>query len=57
MTADEIVKLAKEVRDAQKSYFLTRSRTELDRSKKLERTLDKAIEDYLNPNTQMDLFG
>lgn len=57
MTADEIIKLAKEMRDAQKSWFLYHNRADLDRSKKLERQLDTAIDEYLNPNPQMDLFG
>lgn len=57
MTPDEIIKLAKETRDAQKAYFKTRGYTELDQSKKLEKTLDRAIDEYLNPNPQIDLFG
>lgn len=57
MTPDEIIKLAKETRDAQKAYFKTRGYTELDKSKQLEKRLDKAIEDYLNPNPQIDMFG
>lgn len=57
MTPDEIVKLAKEMRDAQKSYFKTRSSGDLDKSKRLERQLDKAIDEYINPNPQIDLFG
>lgn len=60
MTPDEIIKLAKETRDAQKAYFKTRGYTELDNSKQLERQLerqlDKAIDDYLNP-PQPDLFS
>lgn len=57
MTADEIIKLAKEMRDAQKSWFLCHNRADLDKSKRLERQLDKEIENYINPNMQMDLFG
>ena len=57
MTSDEIIKLAKKTRDAQKSYFATRERIALNTSKELERKLDKAIEDYLTPNPQIDLFG
>lgn len=57
MTPDEIIKLAKETRDAQKAYFKTRGYTELDKSKKLEKRLDKAIDEYLTPNPQIDLFG
>lgn len=57
MTADEIIKLAKEMRDAQKSWFLCHNQADLDRSRKLERQLDTAIDEYMNPNPQMDLFG
>lgn len=57
MTADEIIKLAKEMRDAQNAWFLCHNRADLDRSRKLERQLDAAIEEYMNPNPQMDLFG
>ena len=57
MTADEIIKLAKEMRDAQKSWFLCHNRADLDRSRKLERQLDKAIDEYMNPDIQMNLFG
>ena len=57
MTADQIIRLAKEMRDAQKAWFLFHNRADLDRSKKLERQVDAAIEEYLNPNPQMDLFG
>ena len=57
MTADEIIKLTKEMRDAQKSWFLCHNRADLDKSKRLERQLDREIENYLNPNMQMDLFG
>ena len=57
MTADEIIKLAKEMRDAQKSWFLCHNHADLDKSKRLERQLDREIENYLNPNMQMDRFG
>lgn len=56
MTADEIIKLAKEMRDAQKSWFLCHNRADLDKSKRLERQLDAAIDEYLNP-PQPDLFS
>lgn len=57
MTADEIINLAKEMRTAQKSWFKFHNQADLDRSRKLERQLDAAIEEYMNPNPQMDLFG
>ena len=49
MTEKEIIKLAKEMRDTQKSYFKTRSSTDLQRSRQLERRLDAEIEAYLDP--------
>lgn len=57
MTSDEIIKLAKKTRDAQKRYFATRDRYDLSMSKALEHQLDQAIEDYMIPNPQIDLFG
>ncbi len=50
--SDELRKLAvlaKQTRDAQKSYFRDRTRTGLDACKKLERKLDEAIKDVLEP--------
>lgn len=55
MTADEIVKLVKETREAQKAYFKSRSQADLEKSKRLERLLDKEISLYLDP--QPRLFG
>lgn len=59
MTEKEIIKLAKQVRDAQKRYFATRGRMDLASSKQLERELDEAIEEYEHENPQLliDLFG
>ena len=59
MTEKEIIKLAKQVRDAQKRYFATRGRMDLAASKQLERELDDAIEEYEHENPQLliDLFG
>ena len=58
MNEKEIIKLAKQVRDAQKRYFATRSRMDLAASKQLERELDEAIEQYEHENPQLliDLF-
>ena len=53
MTADEIIKLAKEMRDAQKSWFLCHNRSDLDKSKRLERQLDAAIDEYFNPQPSL----
>ena len=58
MNEKDIIKLAKRVRDAQKRYFATRSRQDLQDSKSLEKSLDLAIEEYehTNPQLLIDLF-
>lgn len=48
MTERDIIKLAKETREAQKAYFKTRSSSDLQRSKQLERKLDAAIREYFD---------
>lgn len=53
MTEKEIIRLAEKMRNAQKDYFATRSRTALNESKRLERQLDEAIEDYNHQNPQL----
>ena len=58
MSEKDIINLAKRMRDAQKRYFATRSRGDLNESKALERSLDLAIEEYEHNNPQLliDLF-
>ena len=53
MTATDLAKLAKNTRDAQKTYFRTRSTEDLRISKDWERRLDKAVAMVLAPP---DLF-
>lgn len=43
MTARSFFNLVREMREAQKSYFLTRSRDLLEKSKSLEREVDREI--------------
>jgi hypothetical protein len=43
----DIIKLAVEMRTAQKSYFRERSQSVLVRSKELERQFDQAARDFL----------
>ena len=43
MTAREFFNLVREMREAQKSYFLTRSKDLLEQSKQLEREVDREI--------------
>lgn len=54
MTFGEFVDKVSEMRNAQKSYFRTRSREFLERSKRLEREVDTVIAAFYNP--QGDLF-
>lgn len=56
MTADEIIRLAKEMRDAQKAWFKGHNQSDLDKSRRLERQLDNEIEAYMSGEVQMDLF-
>ena len=55
MDAIAIIRLAKKMRSAQKAYFKSRMYADLELSRKLERQLDKEIEDYLNPQTTLEL--
>ncbi len=55
MTTEELARLAKQVRDAQKRYFRTRTPSDLRESKDHERRLDAAITAVLDPPTP-DLF-
>ena len=43
MTAKEFFDLVREMREAQRSYFLTRSKDLLEKSKQLEREVDREI--------------
>ncbi len=49
----EVIKLAREMRKAQKEYFRTRTTTALNKSKALEKQFDKEAERILNPSTQL----
>ena len=54
MTYAQFVAQVSEMRNAQKSYFRTRSSEFLKRSKLLEHEVDRCIENFYNP--QGDLF-
>lgn len=43
MTAREFFNLVREMRETQRSYFLTRSKDLLEKSKQLEREVDREI--------------
>ena len=49
----EIIKLAREMRKAQKEFFRIRTTSNLKKAKRLEASFDKAVEEFLNPNTQL----
>lgn len=49
MTPDEIIRLTKETRDTQKAWFKFHNQADLTKSKQLEKMLDRAIDEYLNP--------
>ena len=49
----EIIKLAREMRTAQKEYFRTRTTTSLSKCKRLEKDFDKAVERFFNPSKQL----
>lgn len=45
--AKEFFELVRKMREAQKAYFMTRTKETLERSKRLERDVDKTINDAL----------
>ena len=55
MDAKSIVDAVEKMRHAQREYFRTRSQDWLRESKALERSVDKMIADFRNP--QGDLFA
>lgn len=54
MTTNNFIKLVVEMRQAQKNYFATRSRFNLDIAKKKEKEVDIAIKEIRD--TQLSLF-
>jgi len=50
MQADGFVKLVADLRHSQKEFFRTRSDTAMRDAKRLEREVDKAIENLLKPS-------
>lgn len=52
MTTGEFADLVQEMRTAQKTYFKTRSKESLDKSKYLEAKVDKLLEERKNRETQ-----
>lgn len=49
MTLEELARLVADMREAQKRYFRTKDVKFLNQSKDLERRVDKATADILNP--------
>jgi hypothetical protein len=56
MSNDEFVDLVSRLRDAQKNYFRVRTADALEGSKRLERDVDKAIEEMRSRDRQPTLF-
>ena len=54
MTLDELARLVRQMRDAQRAYFRERSPQALSVSKELERRIDRAVANILD--TQPRLF-
>lgn len=54
----ELAKKVQEARTAQKAYFSNRTVQNLEKSKQLERELDKVVEEIINPTVknQTSLF-
>ena len=48
MTAYELARLAKDVRRAQRLYFRTRTADALAESKRLERELDRVLDEFID---------
>lgn len=57
MTFKEFAELVCKMRTAQKAYFRTRSYSDLDESKKLERQVDNALREISDPQNQLSLFS
>jgi hypothetical protein len=53
-TMKEFIELVREMRNAQRAYFRTRSKDALNRSKELERKVDNYLQSI--NNTQQTLF-
>lgn len=53
MNLDEFVGCVSAMRNAQRQYFSTRSRVWLEKSKELERNVDRAIKDYKDPQGKL----
>ena len=55
MKIDELARLVRQMRDAQRTYFRERSPQSLSFAKELERRIDRAVSDVLDK--QAKLFG
>lgn len=56
MTHQQFIDLVCRMRSAQKQYFRTRTFADLEESKKLEREVDKALQEYNEPSFYFSLF-
>lgn len=53
MTLEDLARLVNEMRQAQKTYFRTKSASALDEAKRLEKQVDDACREVLNRQQQM----
>lgn len=49
----EIIRLGRDMRNAQKEYFRIRTTTNIKKAKHLESLFDKAVQEFLNPSLQL----
>jgi hypothetical protein len=49
----EIIRLGRDMRKAQKEYFRIRTTANLKKAKHLEKCFDDAVQQFLNPSTQL----
>ena len=54
--AEEFFELVKEMRDTQKQYFKTRDSNLLNKAKELEKSVDKALDEYEESKYGESLF-
>lgn len=53
MNPTDLIKLARDMRQAQKAYFRTRTTSALKKARHLESVFDREAEQFLNPSKQL----
>ena len=49
----DLLKLARDMRKAQKEYYRLRTQTALNKAKQIEKQFDKELEAFFNPSKQL----